>query len=778
MKTPGRVWLAAVAAFLPFPIAAALITWLRDLPGGFLWVLWIALVLLGLVSAGLVFWYLRRKAKANPRPQGLVKQVDEVFADANRRLRRSKRPRIRSTRALVLMGPTGSTKTTLIERSDLGAHLLVGEANREDEIIPTAVANVWAGQDSVIVEAGPRVLEDDGSWRRFVRRLRPRRWAPTLGRGQLPPRAAIVCLSISDFLTPDAHEHARQVAATLRERLVELASGLGIELPVYVVFTKVDRIPYFPDFAAVLENNEVQQAFGATLPFDLGVSSEAYGERQTGRVTAAFDRMFRSLARARLLLLPREADGPSRLGAYEFPRELNKVRDLTTQFLVDLCRPSQLSVAPQLRGFYFTGVRAVEISSPAAPAPTPMATPDAAYMEATRIFSPQELAAHVASAGAAEPRVVPQWVFVDRMLRDVVGGDLAAQTLTGSGLLVHAARRAILAAAMLALLVGGIGATVSFRRNTVLTSEAVAAVRGASGLPESVVGAPSADQLAVLDSLRRVVDRLSGFEVDGKPWSYRWGLYHGSRIRDVARQVYFDRFHRLLLADARTALVDGLGQLGPDGGGTIGRDGAYAALKAYLITAGYADRSTPEFLAPVLLDHWSSGRTASGPILDLVGTQFEFYARELPLEDPFTFIPYEPVVQSARAFIQSFSDQDRYYSALVEQASGQADGIGFGELYPAAARVVRNEARIPGAFTQDGWEFVHGQLENIDALLALEDWVIGGVPLPESERQALAADLRARVRVRVHRSMGPPSWPPAPSPAPAEWRGTPSAWSC
>ncbi len=41
------------------------------------------------------------------------------------------------------------------------------------------------------------------------------------------------------------------------------------------------------------------------------------------------------------------------------------MRQTAVQFLVDLCRPSQLSAGPFLRGFYFTGVRPVIINEAA-----------------------------------------------------------------------------------------------------------------------------------------------------------------------------------------------------------------------------------------------------------------------------------------------------------------------------------------------------------------------------------------------------------------------------
>lgn len=745
MKAPAKAWWAGALAVLPFLIAASLITWLRDLPGALPWVLWVTMVVLGLAAGVLVFLFVKRRAPATTAPAGLVKRIDESFADAGRRLKRAKRPKIGASKALVLMGPAGSTKTSLIERSELGVDLLVGEVNRGEEIIPTAVANIWAGGDSIIIEAGPEVVDDEASWKRLVRRLRPKRWAPTLGRGALPPRAAIVCVPIHEFLTPDAMEYGRHTAAALRDRLAQLAGGLGIELPTYVVFTKVDRIPYFADFVASLDDREAQQVVGATLPFQVEMESEAYGEQQTQRVRDALAHLHRTLAMSRIDLLPREAEGIARLGAYEFPRELNKVRDRLTQFLVDLCRPTQLSVSPQLRGFYFTGVRAVEVAARPAAAASPRMTPEAGHMEATRIFSPQELAS-LQSGGAvpAESQVVPQWVFVTRLLREVIGKDSAAEALTGSGLLVHVARRALLTAAMVAFIAVGVGTFVSFRQNARLTSQAEDAVRGVSALPEAVVGVPDAAQLAVLDDLRQVSEQLTGFEVDGPPLSYRWGLYAGRDIRAVTRATYFDRFHRLLLGDARAALVDYLGGVGSAGSESDSRDGAYSALKAYLITAGFADRSTPEFLTPVLMERWRDGRVTDPATAELIRAQFDFYARELALEDPFSFLPYEPVVESARAYVQSFSDQDRYYSALLDEATRQGEDIDFGRLYPEAAQVLRNDVRVPGAFTEEGWAFVQAQLENIDELLSLEDWVIGSPPLAPADRQALASDLGRR----------------------------------
>ncbi len=746
MSVPVRVWIWALVVFVPFPVAAVIIARVRDISGAPLWVLWTALLVLGLGAAGVVFLYLKDRKPSSRPGSGLLRRLEEAFADANAMLRRSKLPGVRSGRVIVVVGPPGATKTTLVEQSEFGVELLVGETSADGLTLPTDVVNIWKAGDAAVIEVGVDVLEDERSWRRLVSCLRPRRWAPTLGRGRLPSRSAVVCLPVTQLLSPDANEEVRSAAALLRDRLTEMAMGLGVELPVYVVFTKADRLPYFAEFAAVLDEDEVRGVFGVTLPLDLGGEVAAYGERQMGRLRKSLDRLYRSLGRARIVLLAREPDPTTRLGAYEFPRELDKSRDLIAQFLVDLCRPSQASVNPRLRGFYLTGARVVEKLIQGKSAPMTRAEESSGPVDATHVFSPEEVMAEQAGAAVEGVTVqqVPEWVFTSRLLRETVGGDVMAEALTGSGLLVHVGRRVLLGAAVAALLLVGIGTTVSFRRNVALQAGAAPSIRAVRALPEAPSGPLQIDQLAALDSLRRVIEPLSRLEVDGAPMSYRWGLYRGSRVREVGLSVYFDRFQRYLLADARTALVDHLDGLGRSDGPSGDRGEGYDALKAYLIMAGQSARSTPEFLAPQLYDHWPGRVDLSPNGEELVRDQFAFYARELTLGDPFDFQPHQPLVDSSRDFIRSFADDTRYYPVLIDEASQQGEAISFAAMYPDAAELVRNDVLVPSAFTADGWDFVQRRLDDPDALFGFEDWVVGGDPPPPEERRALAAELRTR----------------------------------
>src|SRR5262249_26767881 len=147
---------------------------------------------------------------------------------------------------------------------------------------------------------------------------------------------------------------------------------LGISFPVYVLFTRADRLPFFSEFVRNLTREESGQAVGVTLPMHSASGGGVYADETTQRLTIAFNQLFHSLCDQRLQLLPRETAPENTPAAYEFPREFRKLRTTLVQFLVDIGRPSQLRASPFLRGFYFSGLRLQEIRDvPASPVDAP-----------------------------------------------------------------------------------------------------------------------------------------------------------------------------------------------------------------------------------------------------------------------------------------------------------------------------------------------------------------------------------------------------------------------
>src|SRR4029077_7322153 len=76
-------------------------------------------------------------------------------------------------------------------------------------------------------------------------------------------------------------------ARYLQERLGEISQILGISFPVYVLFTRADRLPFFCAFVGNLQLEEAGQVVGVTLP--LRNPGGVYAEAETQRLNNAFN---------------------------------------------------------------------------------------------------------------------------------------------------------------------------------------------------------------------------------------------------------------------------------------------------------------------------------------------------------------------------------------------------------------------------------------------------------------------------------------------------------
>lgn len=743
MTRSAKIWLSVGLGTL----LAALLVWFLPgwlgLLGGRAWILRGGLWLLLLLAAFLVARLLLAAA-AEAELRG-----DDPLVVAFRAARGKLAGLVRgkgsfdSLPVTLVVGPRQATKTTLVANSGLDPELLAGEVYRGDLVAPTSMVNLWYAGETVWVEAGGPLLEDATRWEKLGRLLKPRRLGAVLGRGGQPPRQAVVCISCESFQVSGASEALPATARALRDRLADLSTQLGIRLPVYVLFTRADRIPHFPEFVQSLQRDEVRDLMGAALPVQPRPDPGTHAEREGGRVAAAFDALVRRLAEKRLSILPRSSQAAG--AAYEFPREIRKLSGLATSFLVELCRPGQRAVGPFLRGFWFVGVRpvTVEASAPVAAAPTGSGS----GMDATRVFRLQDLQGFQkpAAAPVAGSRRVPQWLFHERVFRDVILGDSVARGVTAGGATVDLLRRVGLAAATLAVVAFLALATVSFFGNRGIQADARSALQGVRDLGSTEPELAPVDALQRLEALRAVASRLRGYQQEGAPLRLRMGLYRGDDVLAEARRGYFQALDRVALSRVHGILGAELGSLpdAPDAASEYGR--TYSALKAYLITTEHADRSTADFLSPVLLDRWVGGRTAAaeGEWNELARRQLDFYSTELPLGDPYTRGADGATITRARGYLNQFAGVERFYQALVGAASAGNDAVRFARVYPGAEAVLQNPHEVPGAYTSGGWEVVQESLSDIDRLLGQETWVVGEQALAAEDRARLAAEIRA-----------------------------------
>jgi type VI secretion system protein ImpL len=697
-----------------------------------------------------VFYFVQKKKQARAAAAPVEDNApggDEILLlirEAEQRLAGAKieGARVATLPVYLLLGDSNSAKTCTVTHSGLEPELLAGQVYQAGNITSTRTANVWFSRRSIFIEAGGKLLTDPARWRKLVQKLQPR--TSVVGKGEQAPRAVVVVFDCDNFTKPGAADQAVAAARTLRARLGEICQPMGINLPVYVLFSKMDRLPFFTDFVRNLSNEEATQVLGITLPMILKRNEGVYGEEETTRLTGNFEWLFRSLADARPEFLSREGDASKLPGAYEFPREFRKIRAAAVQFMVDLCRPSQLSTGPFLRGFYFTGVRPVIINE-SAPVAATAPQQQAGYGSAsgaTGIFAAGARPQPQAAPPVAVARKVPQWLFLSHFFNDVLLSDRAALAASGSSIKTSVARRMlfIAAAAMCVILLACF--TISFFNNRGLEADVRDAAQGFPATDATSADLAPKPALQKLEGLRQVMEKLVRWRREHPPLGYRFFLYTGDDLYPEARSIYFQRFQQVLFGQTQAADLQFLRTLplttGPDYQPT------YEALKAYLITTTHHEKSTKEFLTPVLMRWWLNGRTLDADRAALAQKQFDFYATELIEANPYSSQADTAAVEKARGYLARFAGEERVYAFMLAEAGKTNPPIDFNRQFPNAAQIVFESHIVPGAFSKGGWKFMKDAIAHADRYFNGEQWVLGDQANANIDRAKLAQDLHAR----------------------------------
>ena len=730
------------------------------------------ILLLGVISiVGLLLWARSSRpslpaAEASSLPQmssssgasGASQDVDILVREAAGKVsaaRLAAGAKLSSLPVVFLLGESGAGKTSAMDQSGLDAELLAGQVYQESSIVPTRVANLWFARKTVFVEAGGPLLEDAGSWVRLIKHFLPGRLRSVFGGGSLAPRAAVVCVDCEKLVREAALDKIVAQARKLRARLEELSYHMGVSLPVYVLFNRSDRIPYFEEFAGTFNNEETSQVLGATLPLVGSTSSGVYAEQETRRLTAAFQAIFFTLAECRPGLLNRERNGDRQAGVYEFPREFGKLSKPLVQFLVDLCRPGHLRTGPFLRGFYFVGQRVVSVSVNAGQTMLGMrsATPRAPggfNPNATSLISAQDSGTKTSWAtgtsleGAGEARRSVQRVFLSHVFSHVLLQDRAALGASGKSTRGDLGRRILFASIAILGMAWIVVTAVSFAGNARLVSDIKSAGQDLSLVQSSGSQPPPIDSLRRLETLRQDLVQLRGYDQNGTPLHLRWGLYAGDTVRDDARAIYFHAFDRVLFQHTKRNLLADLRSYQGDPQASADSGSAYDALKTYLLTTSEYKRNSGEFLQDFLMKEWKKDLgDLDQDRSDLAAQQFAFYSSELTIDNPYSKENEAALVLQVRTYLNKLAGPQRIYLSMLADARQKAKDYRFAAQHPDSLEVMRAPQDVSAAFTADAWKVMDADIQNSKRFLQGEPWVLGATTSIDLSAADLMQNLRA-----------------------------------
>ncbi|ASV99250.1 type VI secretion system membrane subunit TssM [Paraburkholderia aromaticivorans] len=559
---------------------------------------------------------------------------------------------------------------------------------------------------------------DAAEWFGFLallRRHRPR----------APINGAILTLELAALTSPD--DTARMAeAAALRGRLAELRETLGIRFPVYLVVTKMDRLPGFSEYFASLTAEGRAQPWGFTLPYgketiaaqsvqarceeELGLLTQRLADGVNTRLQDEFD-----AARRRELVALSE----------EFAALSRPLGELIERVFLD-SRYDDTQLHATLRGVYFTSA---------------MQAGDALVAErrtiAQRLAAPLDRAAGMRAGSTAgnqsyflhdlltkvvfaEARLVRpnlRWEFRFRLLR-LIGHTLAA-----------------LLFAWLA-----IGLRLGFGHNSDYLSLIGRKTQTLAAKVAQLYNEPKPE--AIPDTLSEAsnLPAFPGLDLADPDSAYRFGLYTAPGVVTESRHTYDVLEDNLLLPQIVRRLEHVISQAVADKDSKA----AYDALRVYLMLYDKAKFHADDVKAWVL-DDWSHTDSAAafGGRASMIEHVDQLFSGSRVVQSP--LIRNDALVQQARSFLDASNATERLYerarTSMQKEAPDEftlirAVGPQAGLVFTRASGTPLSRG-VPGLFTFDGYRqlFDKRLTEFVEAARDDDAWVMGRSYLGEAQKK-------------------------------------------
>jgi len=624
----------------------------------------------------------------------------------------------------VIIGPPGSGKTTLLKNSDLKFPL--AESGGESAIRGvggTRNCDWWFAEDAVLLDTAGRYTTQDSdenvdksAWLGFLDLLKKYR-------SRRPINGVLIAVSISDLLELNA-EQRKTHAHAIRARIHELYENLGIQAPVYLMFTKCDLLAGFMEYFDGLDREDRAQIWGTTFPFN-----EQDMASTIQQLKPEFELLLEHLEQQLVTKLQHESNTERRDLIYTFTQQFSGLKQLLTDFSGEIFHATRYQQPVMIRGVYFSSA-------------TQEGTPIDRIMSSVAGSFGLDRQSLTGTSGQGKS------FFINHLLRRVV---FAESELAGANLSNERRRMWLQRGAFASILIGTLLATAvwfySYSRNLSYISEVETQAEQLQTLADNL-SSDQRDLLTTLPMLDMARNLPGGYadQLEGRPWSMTFGLYQGDKLGEAANATY----NRLLKTAFLPRLMNRFEQQIRDNGNEP--DYLFEALKVYLMLGDGKHYDRDSMLAWVALD-WDNNlpaktTTAQRQALD-DHLQTLLATRPVPLPLPLD----AGLVDTSRQVLAGMPMAKRVYGRLKQElmhsdipdfritdAAGRDAPLVFVRKSGAAL----NEG-IPGLFTYNGYyELFLPESERLTKRLADESWVLGSTYQVKPEGDDLEA-LRGEV---------------------------------
>ncbi|MBC7211674.1 MAG: type VI secretion system membrane subunit TssM, partial [Pseudomonas sp.] len=643
----------------------------------------------------------RERLEREERKEAQAKEIKARFKHALSTLKHSSLYGGRSERWrrdlpwYLVLGPQGAGKTSLIDHSGLEFPINALERKLARDPSSGDFCDFYFAEQAVLVDTAGRFLnqsdsEIDGSaWRVLLDQLR-------LRRRNRPLNGVVVTVPLDTLLGGEAA--VDELAQNVRSRLQELRQRLHVELPVYLVLSKTDRLQGFDAFFDQQSREENEQVFGVT-----------FGKGQNGADTELLAKEFQGLLQ-RLgdqvtQRMHHERNTLRRARILDFPHQLGRIGDQLCLFVDAAFTGNRYQRASQLRGFYLTS----------APHQAPQVDSDNGF--------------HPGAAGRSAPQGRSRFILqlFSRVIfpeYDLAGLDQRERRR------IHWGQRAVYLGALGALALFGVLWAGSFSGN----HERLEQVRelGRQWQRQHLGLGPRDDALAALKPLDSAWQAAQVFPASGDvSWLQRGGLYQGVPSNEVLQPAYQRELETVLLPRV-AQMVEG--QIRSN---LKNRERLLNSLRAYLML-GLPERRDQAWLNDWVAAGWSQRYNGNTAVQEGLNAHFTRL-----LEQPFAYPLNDALVAQARQVLRAESLASVVYRVLREQARSLPEYRLSQQLGPQASQFVGIDYPIPGFYTSQGYQqYFSVQGSNLVNDILRDNWVLGeGSGISDMDMRRLMVEL-------------------------------------
>jgi type VI secretion system protein ImpL len=230
----------------------------------------------------------------------------------------------------LVLGPTGAGKSTLLAQG--GLQFLEENAAHDH-------CSAWVSAEVGFLEIPSRYLTDESNLKKYIK--------------QRTIAGIILVLDLAALGSQNKSDHQTQIQQ-VSQAIALLIKQLHVAGPLYLVFTKVDRLAGFSEFFADLGQEERAQVWGIDFPRKPGAGLSPLFKTQ-------FDRLIKRLCDRVLWRLHQERTPQKRALMQSFPLQLesfkNKLLDVIYRFTEVFAGVKSVSY---LQGVYFVSSRQQE----------------------------------------------------------------------------------------------------------------------------------------------------------------------------------------------------------------------------------------------------------------------------------------------------------------------------------------------------------------------------------------------------------------------------------